>query len=420
MHLSAVRVRDPIIDSRRSRLGDHLDGPNRWQYWPHRGASWDPVRGRIAFHPRDSVNRGIWVTYHRAFAAAIGGGEYIRPLRPIDGRQRYAVGHDGTYPTIGDAYKQWDQDRADPAKRDAVSRSPNEEYVEAVRIQLHPGERLEIRAAQERTPLIRLVDLHANRADSWEIEGVPAEGSDPADVGTPADQLDDGWDPWGEPEPDTDDDAKGGSAGDQQSPATAAMTNDAAVATTGPIAQREGGGSTGTQDGTSGTTGTQGRTTTNWHAGRASGAPGTTSAGRTSADRHAGRTSSKPHPARDPDPPADCPPPAPRRLRTARPILDGLTIAGRSVRISGAIRDGRDPPFDARARLVAGPGRCPTDEDESASSSTTCAADSSSSTRSPEPSSSRGTENVSTKPMPIAISDSIVDATRPNLDARGP
>ena len=86
-----------------------------WHYRPRPGqVAIDPVLGRIAFHARESVNRGIWVSYQRAFLAAMGGGEYVRPLRPIDGRAHYGVGRGGAFTTIGKAYDQWQMDRSDP------------------------------------------------------------------------------------------------------------------------------------------------------------------------------------------------------------------------------------------------------------------------------------------------------------------
>jgi len=368
-----------------------------WQYRPRRGqVAIDPVLGRIAFHPRDSVNRGIWVTYHRAFAAAMGGGEYIRPLRPVDGRQRYAVGRGGTFATIGDAYRQWDQDRADPAKRDAVIEiTDDEEYVEAPRIQLHPGERLEIRAAQERSPLIRLVDLHANRADSWEIEGLPAENPTPSEDGG-AGEPGEEWDAWSDAELEAEEDAVDA---EQPTPAAAKAMSTSPMTQTAPtmtglIAAPEG-GPTGTQDGTSTTTGTQDGT---------SDQTGTK-------DGTSDQTGTK-------DGTSDCPPA--RRLPAPdsppRLVLDGLTIAGRAVRISGEI----GMVVIRHSTLVPGwwldPDCCPTNEDDpSLQVDDLCGG-------LVIEHSILGTifvsrSEVTTEPMPIAISDSILDATRPDLDA---
>jgi hypothetical protein len=54
-----------------------------WQYRPRRGqVAVDPVLGRMSFPPNDLPSRGVWVTYHYAFSADIGGGEYDRPIAP--------------------------------------------------------------------------------------------------------------------------------------------------------------------------------------------------------------------------------------------------------------------------------------------------------------------------------------------------
>jgi len=54
----------------------------RWAYRPQGDqVAVDPRLGRIAFSPRSEPRAGVWVTYHYGFPAEIGGGEYARPLR---------------------------------------------------------------------------------------------------------------------------------------------------------------------------------------------------------------------------------------------------------------------------------------------------------------------------------------------------
>ena len=196
----------------------------------------------------------------------MGGGEYVRSLRPIEGRKRYGVGRGSKYPTIAKAYSQWEQDRADPQNRDAlIEITDNEEYVEAVRIQLRPGQRLEIRAAQERSPLIRLVDLHANRSDSWEIEGLPAEQTLPP---TTRRRTTSTTTPWTSRILEDEDEAadvaqvatassrtaKGKSAKGKSASASAALVDVAPPTSVAPVyahPEAAGGQDTGTQDGTS-------------------------------------------------------------------------------------------------------------------------------------------------------------------------
>ncbi len=56
-----------------------------WQYRPRAGfVAVDPERGRIAFPPRQLPKEGVWVMYHYGFSADIGGGEYERPIPQRD------------------------------------------------------------------------------------------------------------------------------------------------------------------------------------------------------------------------------------------------------------------------------------------------------------------------------------------------
>jgi hypothetical protein len=63
---------------------DHIVAADlsRWAYRP-RGdqVAVDPRLGRIAFSPRSEPKAGVWVTYHYGFPTEIGGGEYSRSLR---------------------------------------------------------------------------------------------------------------------------------------------------------------------------------------------------------------------------------------------------------------------------------------------------------------------------------------------------
>ncbi|HEU4595861.1 MAG TPA: hypothetical protein VFS10_12025, partial [Pyrinomonadaceae bacterium] len=61
---------------------------SRWAYRPHgEQVAVDPRLGRLAFSPRAEPKTGVWVTYHYGFSANVGGGEYERRLR----RPRRAV-----------------------------------------------------------------------------------------------------------------------------------------------------------------------------------------------------------------------------------------------------------------------------------------------------------------------------------------
>ena len=225
-----------------------------------------------------------------------------------------------------------------------------------------------IRAAQERSPLIRLLDLHANRPDSWEIEGLPAEDPAKVDGETATDDGETSDVNGAEPEGVAKETAKepGGSVAHAVgAPPTAAKPAYAAPegggdATTGtqdgtsdqPVAKPEG---SGTQDGTS--DGGSAKPTTQ------DGTTGGSTSDETPTPGKPG-TSDKPDEPDEPDKPDepdDCPPLSTPTAPDSPPrlVLDGLTIAGRSVRISGQIGMVVDPPLDARSRLVARPGLLP-------------------------------------------------------------
>lgn len=52
-----------------------------WRYRAPRGfVAVDPVLGRMVFPANQRPNAGVWVSYHYAFSADMGGGEYERPL----------------------------------------------------------------------------------------------------------------------------------------------------------------------------------------------------------------------------------------------------------------------------------------------------------------------------------------------------
>jgi hypothetical protein len=52
-----------------------------WNYLPPQGyIAVDPELGRLVFPPRQLPKNGVWVSYHYGFSADIGGGEYDRPL----------------------------------------------------------------------------------------------------------------------------------------------------------------------------------------------------------------------------------------------------------------------------------------------------------------------------------------------------
>jgi len=136
----------------------------------------DPELGRIALSTSYSLanpDTGIWVSYHYGFSADMGGGEYPRELGETGERQIYRVRPGGEFETIDLALDRWDKDRKkDEKKRSAIIEIEDSgAYVEQIKITLEPFDRLELRAASGKRPVIRLLDREASHPDSLKVEG---------------------------------------------------------------------------------------------------------------------------------------------------------------------------------------------------------------------------------------------------------
>ncbi|MGW2786935.1 hypothetical protein ACWC3X_37970 [Streptomyces populi] len=148
-----------------------------WTYRPRRGqVAVDPVLGRIAFGARSAPRRGVWVTYHYAFADDTGGGEYPRERPAPRGAAVYRVGPGRPHERINDAYEQW---RADGGAEAVIEITHSGTYQEQLDFDLRPGDRLELRAAEGTRPVVRLLDWYSNRPDALNIRGNPGDGPPP-------------------------------------------------------------------------------------------------------------------------------------------------------------------------------------------------------------------------------------------------
>lgn len=153
-----------------------------WSYAPKDDdVAVDPELGRIAFSSSYSLKDSdveIWVSYHYGFSADMGGGEYPRKLRQRPAQEVYRVGPAESFHRIGDALSQWNNDKIkDEKKRDAIIEIEDSgAYVEQIRITLQACDRLELRAANGKRPVIRLLNWETNRSDSLKIEGICGEG----------------------------------------------------------------------------------------------------------------------------------------------------------------------------------------------------------------------------------------------------
>lgn len=174
-----------------------------WRYRPRPGrVAVDPVLGRIAFPPDEAPEDGVWVSWHYGFSDAMGGGAYARPVTPVGGRRVYEVGGPDGLGSVTAALRRWRDDKeadAEAAEKEGRPRNPalhdvlieirdSADYTEALRIDLDPDDRLELRAAPRQRPVIRLLNQSANRFDALAVRATqkhPPPGT-PADCPPPA------------------------------------------------------------------------------------------------------------------------------------------------------------------------------------------------------------------------------------------
>lgn len=164
-----------------------------WCYRAQRGQlAVDPVRGRIVFPANQLPKRGVWVSYHYAFSADMGGGEYDRPLFQPRAYALYKVAKDApdSVDTINAAIAQWRADQQglgpEPADPDARKKWQEDKerlraavveiqdsavYSEPMAVDLQAGESLQIRAANRTRPVIRLLDYMADQPDGFAVSG---------------------------------------------------------------------------------------------------------------------------------------------------------------------------------------------------------------------------------------------------------
>ena len=155
-----------------------------WQYVPSKGhIAVDPVLGRFAFPPSQLPRQGVKVSYRYGFSADIGGGEYPRPVfdpapeinfvkandqsaeeREVIGPMFYRIGRrPGQFPSIATALAEWQKD--DP--QDAVIElTESGVYVEPINLTLKQDRTLQLRAANQARPVLRLIDWQTDTPDA--------------------------------------------------------------------------------------------------------------------------------------------------------------------------------------------------------------------------------------------------------------
>ncbi|HEX4953051.1 MAG TPA: hypothetical protein VF017_06625 [Thermoanaerobaculia bacterium] len=164
----AVTRAEPVLVPAEELVVADLSG---WVYRPRPGqVAVDPVLGRIAFPARSAPQRGVRVSYHYGFPAAIGGGEYLRPLRQAQGAKVYPVGEGQKLRRLGEALERW---RKEPPCDAVIEIVDNGVYSEPIAIEIPAGRSLTLRAAQHKRPLVRLLDFRADAPDHLAVHGEP-------------------------------------------------------------------------------------------------------------------------------------------------------------------------------------------------------------------------------------------------------
>lgn len=148
-----------------------------WHYQPAReSVAVDPVLGRIAFSTQNLPRQGLWVSYHYGFSTKMGGGEYPRRLyQPADAviyRVMNTPDAPNEYARIRQAIAAWQKDKPRNA---VIEIAQSGVYVEQLNFRLAENQSLQLRAANNVRPVLRLLDWQTDRPDSLWVKG--AKGS---------------------------------------------------------------------------------------------------------------------------------------------------------------------------------------------------------------------------------------------------
>lgn len=140
-----------------------------WSYIPEQGkVAVDPRLGRLTLPVGHMHRQSVWVSYYYAFSAGIGGGEYDRPLSEPPGASIYPVGAGEAHRHINSAIKQWISDAPQHA---VIEITDSGVYTEAINLALAVGQTLQLRAANRKRPVIRLLDWQSQVPDDMTVSG---------------------------------------------------------------------------------------------------------------------------------------------------------------------------------------------------------------------------------------------------------
>ncbi|PYX00247.1 MAG: hypothetical protein DMG89_04830 [Acidobacteria bacterium] len=158
-----------LVDPKSLVVADLTD----WTYRPLPGkVAIDPVLGRIAFAPIQARRPNVSVSYQYAFSADMGGGEYDRRLSQPSVFSLYLVGENEGFKHIRNALERW---RSDKPANAVIEITDSGVYVEPINITLHPGQTLQLRAANRKRPVIRLLNWQTSAPDNLTIAGATAD-----------------------------------------------------------------------------------------------------------------------------------------------------------------------------------------------------------------------------------------------------
>lgn len=144
---------------------------NWHQFRPQRDfVAVDPVLGRIVFPSNQKPRHGVVVSYQYAFSADIGGGEYERQLSEPADAHTFRIGRNEPLRTIKDALEAW-KNQEPKARAAVIEFQDSEVYTEQLNVDLAAGEYLQVRAAQHKRPVLRLLDYMASLPDALRIQG---------------------------------------------------------------------------------------------------------------------------------------------------------------------------------------------------------------------------------------------------------
>jgi hypothetical protein len=140
-----------------------------WAYRPLPGrVAVDPRLGRIMFPPGQARKQNVRVSYAYGFSTEMGGGEYERPLsEPLDA-VIYRVGEAEQFTRINDALAKW---VADKPRNAVIEITDSGVYVEPIAITLAEEQSLQLRAANRKRPVLRLLNWETSLPDNLTVSG---------------------------------------------------------------------------------------------------------------------------------------------------------------------------------------------------------------------------------------------------------